>query len=146
MKTRFIVIPAGNPNVEAWRMPGPFIVFARHPAHAARLVRHKWPHYLTNHVSEEMYSLEVRGFSNPEAPAYVSDHRGRVIPSRGRVQGSLKNKTLVVDGVKWLVRQAISRAEADHAIAHARCRGSVGSLHITISHGVETITADVERV
>ena len=93
-----------------------------------------------------MYALEVRGFDRPEAPAYVSDHRGRTIPSRGRVQGSLKNKTLVVDGAKWLVREAISREAADYAIAMARCRGSEASKHSVIRRGVETVTADVERV
>lgn len=58
----------------------------------------------------------------------------------------LKNETLEVDGTKWLVREAVSRAEADHAIAMARCSGSVGSKQREIREGVETVLADVVRL
>lgn len=146
MKTRFFVRKIANPGEEQYNVSGPFVVVARNPLHAARLVRHKWPAYLSNHVCEETHALEVFPYADENARPFISDHRGRVIPSRARALGSLKNKTLVVDGTKWLVRQAISRAEADHAIAIARCTGSRGSIHTTVFDGAATITAEVERI
>lgn len=58
----------------------------------------------------------------------------------------MKNETIEVGGDKWLVREATSLDQAEYAIAMARCSGSVGSRHIEINGGVETITADVIRL
>lgn len=60
--------------------------------------------------------------------------------------GEMKNETVEVNGAKWLVRQAVSRDEAEHAIAMARCTGSVGGKHTEVRNGVETVKADVVRL
>jgi len=58
----------------------------------------------------------------------------------------MKNEIIEVHGRKWLVREATSREEADHAIAMAMCTGSVGSKHTETIGDVKTVTADVVRL
>jgi hypothetical protein len=84
MKRKFIVSKIANPDEPDYRLSGPFIVVARHPAHAARLVRHRWPSYLGNHICQETNALSVRQWDAPDAPAYVSNRRGQWLPSSRR--------------------------------------------------------------
>lgn len=57
----------------------------------------------------------------------------------------MHNEVIEVDGVNWLVIFAVSRKEADNAIAHLRCLGSVGGSVTETNNGVETIKAKVVR-
>jgi hypothetical protein len=84
MKRKFIISLIANPNEPEYRLSGPFVVVARHPAHAARLTRHRWPSYLGNHVCQETNALSVTPWDNPEARPYVSDRRGEWLPSSRR--------------------------------------------------------------
>jgi hypothetical protein len=84
MKQRFIVCVVPCEGEPEYRVPGPFIVLARHPAHAARLTRHRWPSYLGNHICQETNALAVVPWGNPEARPYVSDRRGEWLPSSRR--------------------------------------------------------------
>lgn len=61
----FIVRKAGQYNV------GPWVVRARSPRGAFRVVRNGWPHWLTNHLRQETHVLECEGVQ--------SDRRGRVL-------------------------------------------------------------------
>jgi hypothetical protein len=84
MKRKFIINLIPNAGEPEYRVSGPFVVVARHPAHAARLVRHKWPSYLGNHICQETNALSVREWDDPARAAYVSDRRGQWLPSSRR--------------------------------------------------------------
>lgn len=79
MKRKFLVSKLPNGD-QIYGMSGPFVVVARNPLHAARLARHNWPSYLSNHVREETHALAVRSYGDQTSPAFVSDRRGKVIP------------------------------------------------------------------
>jgi len=54
----------------------------------------------------------------------------------------MKNEILEVCGSKWLVRDAVSREEAENAIDFARVRGSVGNKNCLN----DAVLADVTRL
>lgn len=58
----------------------------------------------------------------------------------------MKNEIIEVDGSNWRVREAVSMGEALHAVAMARCTGSVGSRHTEQRNCIETVMADVVRL
>jgi hypothetical protein len=58
----------------------------------------------------------------------------------------MKDEIIEVNGIKWLVKEAVSMDEVLNAIAWARVRGSVGSKHTSESGGVEQVLADVSRL
>jgi hypothetical protein len=84
MKRKYLVSKVPNAKEAAYNLSGPFIVHARNPLHAARLVRHNWPSYLCNHVRVETNALSVREYENPASAAFISDRRGQVLPSVAR--------------------------------------------------------------
>lgn len=53
---------------------GPFVVDANSERGAFRIVRNKWPHWLTNHVQREMRELVCNGI--------ISDRRGQRLMQR----------------------------------------------------------------
>lgn len=63
--------------------------------------------------------------------------------------GAILNEVVEVGGQRWKVREAISMEAAHHAIAMARCTGSVGSRHErdhTYIGGTKFVEADVVRL
>ena len=57
----------------------------------------------------------------------------------------LANETIEVDGVKWLVIEAVSYEEALNAVAHARCLGSTGATMSETVNNVNRVMANVTR-
>lgn len=55
------------------------------------------------------------------------------------------NQVVNVDGVDWMIIEAVNMEQAHYAIGTARCCGSVGSKHTVESGGVTTVQADVMR-
>lgn len=84
MKRKYLVLALPEADRQPWQAPGPFVVIARHPAHAARLARHRWPAYLSNHVREETHALAVHAYGDEFSRPFLSDRRGQVIPSAAR--------------------------------------------------------------
>jgi hypothetical protein len=86
MKRKYLVHKQPRDGEQSWNVSGPFVVVARNPLHAARVARHRWPAYLSNHVRVETHALEVRqyGESAMVALAFISDRRGQLIPSSAR--------------------------------------------------------------
>jgi hypothetical protein len=81
MKRKYFVRQVPNSPVSTVNISGPFVVIARNPLHAARLVRHKWPGYLGNHVSVETHALSVIECGDMVSLAFISDRRGLVLPN-----------------------------------------------------------------
>lgn len=83
VKREYLILKQPHDGEQSWNLSGPFVLAARNPLHAARLVRHHWPAYLCNHVRVETHALEVRlhGENAMATPAFVSDRRGQIIPS-----------------------------------------------------------------
>lgn len=89
MKRKYSVKVVPNSGEQSYSMSGPFVVRARNPLHAARLVRHHWPAYVSNHVSVETRRLAVREYGDQESAAFISDRRGKLIPSAARFYKSV---------------------------------------------------------
>lgn len=81
---KFLIRKIANDGDQQYNMSGPFVVRARNPLHAARLARHKWPHYLSNHIRVETNALAVSLYGDQMCKPFISDRRGSVIPSAAR--------------------------------------------------------------
>jgi hypothetical protein len=84
MKRQYVVSKMPREGEQSYNISGPFVVRAHNPSHAARLTRHRWPSYLSNHIQVETHALAVTPYEDMNAPAFVSDRRGLVIPSAAR--------------------------------------------------------------
>lgn len=84
MKRKYLGCKVPREGEQSYNISGPFVVVARNPLHAARLMRHRWPAYLSNHIRVETHALAITPYGDVDAPAFISDRVGQVIPSSAR--------------------------------------------------------------